>query len=73
MTEPESTNPVADQGGRACDRNQPRDVWFLAGAFGTRARRTCNAPDGVLIAFPLLNRIGKPADRAVFMSAAEGW
>ncbi|WP_281157109.1 signal protein [Streptomyces sp. HYC2] len=72
LSEPESTNPVADQDGSACKRNQPRDVWFLAGTFGTQAERTCNVPHGVRLAFPLVNLIGRPVDCAVFMSAAEG-
>ncbi|MFE2938661.1 signal protein [Streptomyces sp. NPDC059255] len=71
-TEPELTNPVADQNGSACERNQPPDVWFLAGTFGTHTERTCGVPAGVPIAFPLLNRIGEPADCAGFMRTAEG-
>ncbi|MFC9427245.1 signal protein [Streptomyces sp. NPDC056987] len=71
-TEPERTNPVADQNGSACERNQPEDVWFLAGTFGTRAKRTCGIPAGMPIAFPLLNRVGEPADCAGFMRTAEG-
>ncbi|XMA37712.1 signal protein [Streptomyces albogriseolus] len=51
-TEPAPTNPVADQDGSACERNQPRDVWFLAGTFGTQVERACTVPDGVPLAFP---------------------
>ncbi|WP_431992329.1 signal protein [Streptomyces albogriseolus] len=71
-TEPAPTNPVADQDGSACERNQPEDVWFLAGTFGTRAERACTVPGGVPLAFPLVNMIGTPADCAAFMSTAEG-
>ncbi|MFJ7996947.1 signal protein [Streptomyces sp. NPDC096310] len=71
-TEPEPTNPVDDQNGRACERNQPQDVWFLAGTFGTHTERTCTVPDGVPLAFPLLNRLGEPADCAGSMRTAEG-
>ncbi|MEE1803588.1 signal protein [Streptomyces sp. JV176] len=70
--EPEPTNPVADPNGSACERNQPQDVWFLAGTFGTHTERTCTIPDGVPLAFPLLNRFGEPADCAGFMRTAEG-
>ncbi|MFF2849897.1 signal protein [Streptomyces sp. NPDC058001] len=70
--EPEPTNPVADQDGSFCGRNQPRDVWFLAGTFGTQVKRTCSVPDGVPVAFPLLNTIAEPADCADFMSTAKG-
>jgi hypothetical protein len=70
--EPERTNPVADQDGSECGRNQPKDVWFLAGTFGTQAERECSVPNGVPLAFPLVNMIGEPADCADFMSAAKG-
>ncbi|GHH06093.1 signal protein [Streptomyces lanatus] len=71
-SEPEGTNPVADEDGSECARNQPQDVWFLAGTFGTQAKRTCSVPDGVPVAFPLVNLIGSPADCTDFMSAAKG-
>ncbi|PWI16585.1 signal protein [Streptomyces sp. Act143] len=71
-SEPEATNPVADEDGGDCARNQPEDVWFLAGTFGTRARRSCPVPAGVPVAFPLVNRIGGPADCAAFMDGVEG-
>jgi hypothetical protein len=70
--EPERTNPVADQDGGACGRNQSKDVWFLAGTFGTQVKRTCSVPRGTPLAFPLVNRIGEPADCADFMRTAEG-
>ncbi|KUO19676.1 signal protein [Streptomyces dysideae] len=72
MSEPEGTNPVADEDGSECGRNQPQDVWFLAGTFGAQAERTCSVPDGVPLAFPLVNLIGGPADCTDFMSAAKG-
>ncbi|MFC7898573.1 signal protein [Streptomyces griseoincarnatus] len=71
-TEPAPTNPVGDEDGSACGRNQPEDVWFLAGTFGTQAKRTCAVPEGVPLAFPLVNMFGTPADCADFMSTAEG-
>lgn len=72
-TEPEATNPVTDQDGSACGRNQPQDVWFLAGTFGgTRVERACSIPDGVPLAFPLVNMVGSSADCAAFMKTAEG-
>ncbi|MPY52345.1 signal protein [Streptomyces acidicola] len=72
LSEPEGTNPVADEDGSECGRNQPQDVWFLAGAFGTQAKRTCSVPDGVPLAFPLVNLIAGQADCTDFMSAANG-
>lgn len=71
-TEPAPTNPVGDEDGSACGRNQPEDVWFLAGTFGTQAERNCAVPEGVPLAFPLVNMFGTPADCADFMSTAEG-
>jgi hypothetical protein len=72
LSEPEGTNPVADEDGSDCERNQPQDVWFLAGTFGTQVERTCHVPEGVPVAFPLVNLMGEPADCAVFMSKAKG-
>ncbi|MFJ3306153.1 signal protein [Streptomyces sp. NPDC086549] len=72
-SEPEATNPVADEDGGDCARNQPDDVWFLAGTFGTTGnRRACSVPDGVPLAFPLVNLIGDEGDCADFMSTAGG-
>src|SRR5262245_25784902 len=53
-TEPEDTNPVADATGKFCDRNQPDDIWFLAGTFGGKAQRRCSVPADRLIVVPLL-------------------
>ena len=72
MSEPERTNPVADEDGSECERNQPQDTWFLAGTFGTQAERTCSIPAGVPVAFPLVNQMGTPVDCAAFMSTAKG-
>lgn len=71
-SEPEATNPVADEDGGDCARNQPDDVWFLAGTFGTRAERMCPVPAGVLLAFPLVNLVGTEESCADFMGTAEG-
>ncbi|MGW7263156.1 signal protein [Streptomyces sp. NPDC054842] len=71
-SEPEATNPVADPDGGLCARNQPKDVWFLAGTFGTRAERACTVPEGIPLAFPLVNVMGTREDCASFMASAEG-
>ncbi|HET6360214.1 signal protein [Streptomyces sp.] len=71
-SEPEETNPVADRDGSECDRNQPRDVWFLAGTFGGKAKRTCTVPTGRPIAFPVVNLFGLSEDCAAFMATAKG-
>jgi hypothetical protein len=57
MSEPEATNPVADPDGTFCDRNQPDDVWFLAGTFGGHADRRCTVPAGVPVVVPLVNTL----------------
>ncbi|MGW4390877.1 signal protein [Streptomyces sp. NPDC004685] len=71
-SEPEKTNPVADQDGSACGLNQPQDVWFLAGTFGGQVERACKVPAGRPIAFPLVNRFGDRSDCAAFMSNVRG-
>ncbi|MEU8621120.1 signal protein [Streptomyces sp. NPDC048623] len=71
-TEPERTNPVADPDGTMCGRNQPQDVWFLAGTFGGRTERACDVPGDRPIAFPLVNSTGTAADCVDFMKGAKG-
>ncbi|MEU4830132.1 signal protein [Streptosporangium sp. NPDC023615] len=71
-SEGESTNPVADTTGEFCDRNQPEDVWFLAGTFGGTVRRTCTVPAGRPVVFPLVNLAGSEAVCEEFMAVAEG-
>ncbi|MFF3092090.1 signal protein [Streptomyces cyaneofuscatus] len=71
-SEPEETNPVADEDGSVCDRNQPEDVWFLAGTFGGEAERACTVPEGRPIVFPLVNLFGSGQDCLAFMRDAEG-
>ncbi len=54
-SEPDSTNPVVDDTGADCARNQPSDVWFLAGNFGGTTARACSVPQGRDLFFPVLN------------------
>ncbi|WP_203670931.1 hypothetical protein [Catellatospora methionotrophica] len=70
--EPEASNPVADPTGEFCALNQPADVWFLAGTFGTRAQRACTVPQGRTIVVPVLNLFGAKDDCDGFMATAEG-
>lgn len=72
VAEPEASNPVADTSGAFCDRNQPDDIWFLAGTFGGEVERECKVPAGRSIVAPLVNRIGEEADCAEFMRTAQG-
>lgn len=48
-------NPVADETGRYAGRNQPQDVWFLAGCFGGCVERTCSVPAQKSLFFPAIN------------------
>ncbi|MEU4619941.1 hypothetical protein AB0G04_08165 [Actinoplanes sp. NPDC023801] len=69
--EPESTNPVADLTGEHCARNQPGDVWFLAGSFGGQAQRRCTVPAGVPLVVPGINLVGSDrADCRAYMADA---
>lgn len=71
-SEDESTNPVTDTTGEFCDRNQPEDVWFLAGTFGGTLQRTCRVPMGRPVVFPLVNQICTEAQCREFMATAKG-
>ncbi|MEV4018455.1 signal protein [Nonomuraea angiospora] len=71
-SEEERTNPVTDTTGRFCDRNQPDDVWFLAGTFGGTYRRTCRVPAGRPVVFPLVNQISTEQQCRMFMATATG-
>ncbi|MDX3224875.1 hypothetical protein PV419_03895 [Streptomyces sp. ME19-01-6] len=63
---------MADEDGRSCRRNQPDDVWFLAGTFGGQVERSCTVPSGRPVAFPLVNLVGGAGDCADFMETATG-
>jgi hypothetical protein len=73
MAEETVTNPVVDESGADCARNQPDDVWFFAGTFGGPVRRSCTVPAGRPIVAPLVNLIAASAsDCEAFVSAATG-
>lgn len=71
-SEPDRTNPVADRDGSQCGRNQPRDVWFLAGTFGGQVKRDCRIPHGRPIALPVINSFGDRERCVDFMDDALG-
>ncbi|MGV9778647.1 signal protein [Streptosporangium sp. NPDC003464] len=71
-SEGESTNPVTDTTGEFCDRNQPEDLWFLAGTFGGNSQRTCWVPAERPLVFPLVNLADSEASCKEFMATAEG-
>lgn len=71
-SEPDGTNPVVDRDGSQCGRNQPGDVWFLAGTFGGQVKRDCRIPHGWPIALPVINSFGDRERCADFMGDARG-
>ncbi len=58
FSEPSATNPVLDRTGEFAHRNQPQDVFFLAGTFGTQEMRKCVVPANTEVFFPILNIFG---------------
>jgi hypothetical protein len=60
--ESNETNPVTDLVGKDCARNQPPDVWFVAGTFGGAAKRHCAIPYGREIVGPVMNLTTSPGD-----------
>jgi hypothetical protein len=52
---PQDINPLLDNTGEDCARNQSGAVWFLAGTTGGSVVRTCTIPEGNAILFPVLN------------------
>lgn len=72
-SEPSGSSPVGDRTGEFCGRNQPGDVWFLAGTFGGAAKRRCPVPAGRPILVPAVNLFSDdPADCEAFMRGATG-
>ncbi|MER7009223.1 hypothetical protein ABT297_40115 [Dactylosporangium sp. NPDC000555] len=72
-TEPVDTNPVADRTGTHCARNQPGDVWFLAGTFGGQVQRRCTVPLGVRLVAPAINLVsGDEDDCRSYMAGVTG-
>jgi hypothetical protein len=64
---PVSVNPVVDTTGKYADVNQPsKDVWFLAGKFGSESRvfpqRECTLPADRSILFPVINCEANPLE-----------
>jgi hypothetical protein len=52
---PSQINPANDDTGKNCGQKQVGPVWFLAGASGGRAERSCTIPSGKAILFPIIN------------------
>ncbi|GAA0801093.1 hypothetical protein [Spirilliplanes yamanashiensis] len=67
-----ASNPIADATGADAHRNQPGDVFFLAGTYGETVTRRCTVPAGVPLFFPLVNRWAPPAAGNPEMYGASG-
>jgi hypothetical protein len=52
---PESDNPLVDDTGKNCAKNQSGPVWFLAGTGGGSVSRECTVPAGKGILIPIIN------------------
>ncbi len=50
-------SPISDRTGEDCRRDQPDDVFFLAGSFGEKVRRTCRVDAGKPVFLPAVNTI----------------
>ncbi len=48
-------NPIADLTGEFAEKEQPDDVWFLAGCFGGVLNRKCTIPGNTKIFMPIFN------------------
>lgn len=73
LASPEERNPVADETGKFCAEDQPKDVWFLAGTFGGAVDRTCRVPAGRPLAAPAVNRYSaNTAHCREFMTGVKG-
>ena len=56
MSIPKKDNPILDNSGKNCQINQNGSVWFLAGTFGTFAKRSCTIPSSVALFFPIIEK-----------------
>src|SRR5574338_1150626 len=55
---PAAVNPNFDKTGANCGQGQNDDVWFLAGAFSGKFKRSCTVPTGKPIFFSVIATIG---------------
>jgi hypothetical protein len=58
LSVPTPVNPLMDQTGEDCVIGQRGSIWFLAGIFGGgTVARTCSAPQGNTLFFPVINSV----------------
>ena len=53
----ETSNPVQDPTGQLAGLGDQGDVFFLAGSFGTKLKRTCTIPAGKALLIPIINSV----------------
>ncbi len=58
---PADESPLEDETGERAHVNQPDDVWFLAGSYGTVVSRRCVVPAGRDLFLPVFNMWHKKA------------
>ena len=72
-SQPAVTNPVSDTSGRFCMRDQPVEVWLLAGSLGEGAvERQCRVPADKPLLAPVVNLASDVASCERFMKNAQG-
>jgi hypothetical protein len=72
-SQPSNSNPVSDTSGRFCMRDQPVEVWLLAGSLGGGpVERQCRVPAAKPLLAPVVNLAGEVADCERFMKTAQG-
>ncbi|TWP43501.1 signal protein [Lentzea tibetensis] len=67
-SQPRDSSPISDTSGRFCMRDQPKDVWLLAGSDGVRLDRQCRIPADKPVLVPAVNSL--ECDN--FMATARG-
>ena len=72
-SQPANTNPVSDTSGRFCMRDQPVEVWLLAGSLDNGpVERQCRVPAGKPLLARVVNLASDVAGCETFMKSAQG-
>ncbi|SDO12615.1 hypothetical protein [Lentzea jiangxiensis] len=72
-SQPANSNPVSDTSGRFCMRDQPVEVWLLAGSLTEGpVERQCRVPADKPLLAPAVNLAGDIAGCEAFMKTAQG-
>ncbi|GHH50632.1 signal protein [Lentzea cavernae] len=72
-SQPSNSNPVSDTSGRYCMRDQPVEVWLLAGSLGEEpVERQCRVPADKPLLAPVVNLASDIASCETFMKSAQG-